>query len=803
MLISWNWLNRHVDLSGLDAREVGEAFTLKVAELEGVHEIGAGLEGARTALIEAVAPVEGSDKLSHVTVRDGQRTQTVVCGAPNVRDAVGRIGVLVPAGATLPDGTKIERATIRGVESNGMLASESELGLSEEHEGILLLDGDIAHGQALTDAVPVHDFVFEVDNKAITHRPDLWGHYGIAREVALLVDRPLKPLAPEVDFPKEGRVLVTVADPALCPRYTSAYFTGVQIAPSPAWLQCLLRATGVRPISNVVDLTNFVMMDVGNPMHAFDARQVAHHTIIVRRANEDEVITTLDGQERRCQRDDLLICDARRPVALAGIMGGENSEIKDDTTEVILEAANFDAQTIRRTSVRMGLRTESSARFEKALDPEAARTAALLFSRMMVDLIEGCRVVSRLVDEYSPLPTPPRIPLSPASVSERLGVPVTIGDIRRVLIKLGFEVQDRSSGDLSVGVPSWRATRDVAIPADLIEEIGRVHGYQNIPPQSPLVAVHKPALMPAKAQARAARRYLTEACGMHEALSYGFTWRPVLQRLGAEVGGRLELAHALSADMDRMRRSMIPNLLKFAEENGRFFDGYSLYEIGRVFEPVPGELPIQDRHVAAVVVDKVKSDADGEARFRSVKGMVEGLLGATRARSATFRRPTQAEIGFRKTWIHPQRAAAVLVGDEVIGLVSLLHPRAALALDMRGATSLLELNLDACLRAGARPARYTPLPRFPAIGFDVSFEVDEAVTAGALEQAIRDGLDTPWLQGAQLFGNYHLPDGKKSVSFHLTFRAVERSLKDKEVHKRVKSMVKHVGATMGATLRGG
>ncbi|MFT7626350.1 MAG: phenylalanyl-tRNA synthetase beta chain, partial [Myxococcota bacterium] len=734
MLISWNWLNRHVDLSGLDAREVGEQFTLKVAELDGVHEIGGGLDKMRCVRVESVAPVEGADKLTQVTVQDGETVITVVCGAPNARDSVGKIAVLCPSGSVMPDGKEIGTAVIRGVESSGMLASEAELGLSEDHDGIVLYDPlAVAPGQSFPHAVPVHDWVWEVDNKAITHRPDLWGHHGIAREVSVLVDRPFKDLDPRPAFGTEQRVTVSVQDAALCPRYMATVFEGVTVGPSPHWLQCLLRATGVRPISNVVDLTNFVMMDAGNPIHAFDARFVSGNAIDVRRATEGEIIKTLDGQDRVCTAETLLICDADKPVAVAGVMGGENSEIRDDTTDVILEAANFDPGSVRKTSVRLGLRTDASARFEKALDPASADTAARHFTQLMLDIIPGCRVVSPLVDIAAPTGRKLVVPLNPAAVSQRLGIDVPIGRIRRVLSGLGFEVQDRSSGLLHVGVPSWRATRDVAIPEDLIEEIGRAHGYLNIPQQPPRVEVQKPLRSPAKAQEKAAKRYLSAACGMNEVLSYAFTWTPMLERLGAPIGDRLELANKISADMGYMRQSMIPNLLKFVEENSRYFSEFGLYEIGRVFEPIPDELPHQPRRLAMV---RLHGDVDAETQWRQARGAVEGVLQSMGANGVSLKRMTEAQIGGFAAWIHPTRSAGLFLDDQIVGYVSLLHPRARQVLEPASPCSLAEIDLDRVLAGGKQDDGYQPLPKYPGVGFDLSFEVDEAVPSAAVGAVI-------------------------------------------------------------------
>ncbi|MFT5434731.1 MAG: phenylalanyl-tRNA synthetase beta chain, partial [Myxococcota bacterium] len=585
----------------------------------------------------------------------------------------------------------------------------------------------------------------------------------------------------------------------LCPRYMCTHLAGVTVEPSPQWLQWLLKATGVRPISNVVDLTNFVMMDLGNPLHAFDARFVAEHRIVVRRAEEGEVIRTLDGQDRTCDAEMLLICDGEKPVALAGVMGGETSEIRDDTTEVILESANFLAGSVRRTSTRHHLRSESSARFEKALDPELSELAAKQFCKLMVELIDGCRLVSPLVDVAAPKAADLWISLDPDLVSARLGLEIPLSQIRSVLGRLGFDVQDQSSGLLRVKVPTWRATKDVAIAEDLIEEIGRLHGYLNIPPKAPVVTVQPPRLPYYKLQGRRVRQFLSYGCGMHEVMSYAFTLRPLLERLGADIGGRVELANTISSDMDRMRRYLVPNLFNFAEKNARYRDEYALYETGRVFIPVDGELPDQPNMVGFV---DVRQSADPETQFRTLRGIVDGLLADLHAPPVEIVRPTVEQIGMR-VWMHPARSALILLDGVEIGYFGLIHPRARKVLNLKHPASFAELNLDVVMAATSPEVKYSPLARFPEIGFDVSFEVDEAVTAGSIESAIRGGLDTDWLRAATLFGNYHLENGKKSVSFHLAFRADDRSLTDDEVHGCVKTMIATVESSLGATLRGG
>jgi phenylalanyl-tRNA synthetase beta chain len=810
MFISWNWLNRHVDLSGLDPHDVGQLFTLKVAELDGIHDVGVGLDAMRTVRIDSVEPIEDAKKLSRVIVHDGDGQRQIVCGAPNVRDATGRTAILAPPGAVMPDGLEIREAEIRGVASAGMLASQKELGLSDDHAGIWLPIG-VEPGKALYDAIPVKDVVWEVDNKAITHRPDLWGHYGIAREVAVLTGRALKPLKSRVELGTEERVVVSVEDFVRCPRYTALVIEGVDVQPSPQWLQALLRATGVRPISNVVDLTNFVMLDLGNPTHAFDTRYLATDAndriaMHVRTADSDETLQTLDGETRHLNDEDLLICDAEKPVALAGIMGGADSEIRHDTTSVLLEAATFQSRTVRRTSARLGLRTDSSARFEKTLDPYLPESAAHHFCAELQKLCPSAKVVTPLVDIARTLPVPEPIRLEPELVSSRLGVNVPVGDIRETLTQLGFGVQDRSDGAMMVQVPSWRATKDVSIVEDLIEEIGRLVGYSNIPPQAPKVVVQAPELPLAKLQERSARRYLSFGSGLHEVMSYGFTWRPMLERLNADLTGRIEMDNTISAELDRMRRYLAPNLLNFAEKNARYESEFGLYEIGRVFTPVaPGVLPNQPRMAGGVLVRRTD---EVEGLFREARGIIEGLFEALGRPEVSLRPMKASDIGLRAAWVHPVRSAQFVAGagdsQVEVGYLSLLHPRARDVVDTgKSSVVLFEVDLDLVLSLSGGAQKYEPLPRYPASTFDVSFEVAASTPSAMLNAAIVEGAASEWLTSCELFGNYHLGEGKKSVSFHLTFRRDDGTLTDDQVHEVVDRLVTHVGTTHGAVLRGG
>jgi phenylalanyl-tRNA synthetase beta chain len=433
MKFSLQWLHRYVDLSDLlndteKVAELAERFTLSVAELEGYDQLGAELDTVIVARIESCEQHPNADRLRVCQVNDGSpELRTIVCGAPNARP--GLVTALALPGSKF-NGFKIKVSKVRGVESYGMLCAPDELGLGEGHEGIWELPSDLSPGVKLSEVMPVRDTVFEVDNKSITHRPDLWGHYGIAREVAGLLQRELRPLDTEVTLGESPAASVNVTDHVACPRYCALKIEEVTVTASPLWMQVLLHRCETRAINNLVDTTNFVMLELGQPLHAFDAREIHGEEITVRRAVEGERVTTLDRQERLLKSDDLLICDARRPVALAGVMGLENSEVRDDSTTLILEAANFTPEVVRRTAVRLGLRTEASSRFEKSLDPAYPKLGALRFVKLIQEMCPEARVASQLADSWPHPPTAVSVDTSVSYINHRLGTELS-GEVVR------------------------------------------------------------------------------------------------------------------------------------------------------------------------------------------------------------------------------------------------------------------------------------------------------------------------------------------------------------------------------------
>lgn len=799
MKFSWNWLSDYVDLAGVDPGAVADRFTLTVAELEGVEETGCGLKDVLVGRVAAVEPHPDADKLVVVEMDLGDRRVRGVSGAPNLR--VGLVTPLALPGCVLPGGVEVKSAEIRGVPSEVVVLSERETGLSDDHSGVIELPADIPLGAAFVDVLPVEDVVFDVDNKSITHRPDLWGHHGVAREVAAMLRLPLKPLETEIPAGDGDPLQVTVDDAADCPRYMALCYSGVKVGPSPFWMGQRLRAVGMRPISNVVDVSNFVMLATGEPTHAFDRRQLNGDAIRVRRAGDGEPFRTLDGIDHKLTKNDLLIADAQRGVALAGVMGGENSEIADDTADVVLECATFHPGLVRKTSVRHGIRTESSARFEKSLDPNLPSRAVALFTRLLLELSPGSSVSSRVYDVAGYSLEPVKVRLDPRYVASRLGTPVPPEKTRAILESLEFEVDAATDGAFEVTVPTFRATRDVSIPEDLVEEVGRVIGYDQVPPAPPSAPVSLVPRDPARALASRVRRILSFSCGLDEVLTYSFDSREVLERIGFEPPTPVRLKNTLSSDMATLRTDLVPNLLAAVEKNANRFGDFGLYEVGRVFhgEHTDEGIPLQTPHVGLALYDRGARAVDDDTRlYQRLKGMIQMLFRSLDRGDAKAEFPVAVD----RPWMHPRRSVSIDVGGVTVGTLCGVHPATMKGLDCLGNAVVAEIDLSAVADLEVLDRKFEPVPRFPSIQSDVSFVVEEKAPSGALEELVsaNGGEDLAGVELVAVYQGPPVPEGHKSLSFRMTFQAPDRTLSEEEVKTAVDRVVA-AARESGASIR--
>ena len=674
---------------------------------------------------------------------------------------------------------KLKKAKIRGVESIGMICAEDELGLGEDHDGIIVLPDDTPIGAPVADVLGARDEVFEVDNPAITHRPDLWGHVGFARELgALLGERFTPPTAEAADeafaqaagdpFP------VAIEDQDGCRRYVGVVIENVTNGTSPWWLRTRLEALGVRSIYLLVDLTNLVMLEQGQPIHAFDLRDVKGGRIVVRRARPGETMTTLDGETRTFVEDDLLIADEERAVAVAGIMGGENSEVREDTRTLLLEAANFDPVRVRLTAARLGLRTEASSRFEKGLDPEAAWHAARRFTQLVLEHCPEARVARPVADAY-PRPYPAvRIEMPYDLVSRRLGLRISDGEVRANLMDLGFEVHEERDV-LQVDVPSWRATKDVECAEDLVEEAGRLHGYEHVPATPPVGRLTPTLPPPMRRLERRLGDVLSLDLGYAETKTYAFYGPTDAQRVGLGDVEHLEVSSPITQEQDRMLLTTLPGLLRQAAGNVVREPGGRIWVANRLTIPREGDegLPTEVPVLGLLVWNRDGRDDPDGLLFRDLLADVRGALAGAPVGDVGVRDGQGEPLHERlpsPVWQHPGRRAVFTSGEKTLAIAGEVAPSVLRAYELPGRVAFAEIALDAVLGAVTEKGKtYRPIHRYPVVPFDVAVIVPRTTPAGDVAETIA-GVDTTCVRDVEVFDVYEgqgIPEGSRSLAFRL------------------------------------
>ena len=643
MKISVDWISDFVDLPGdLSDMELSERITLGVCEVEGHERSGAVISDVTVAAVTAVEPHPDADKLKLATVDlGGGKMATVVCGAPNCR-----VGIRVPyaaIGTTLPGGFTLEPKKIRGILSEGMLCAEDELGLSDDHGGLMELAPDAAIGVSLAEALgadDVNDLILDVDNKSLTHRPDCWGHYGLAREFAAVFQTPFKDRLNQqwADGIRKriaadgGEAPVTIhVNPDSANRgFLGLSVDGVKIGESPEWMRRRLNAAGMRPINSIVDISNYVMLETGIPNHIFDRTTIRGGRIVVRRAGTEQDFTTLDEQVRKIIPADTMVCDAEQVSAIAGVMGGLESSVADDTTQLMIEVANWTDAEIRRTGTRLGLRTDASQRYEKSLDSQQLEKALLRIYELVCELNPGAKAVGGVQSDNMPDPVKLAIETSPLRIASVLGEDVEEKRLIGILESLGFTVETIPGADPGpdlkgrthlVHVPTWRSTKDVECEADIVEEIGRIIGFDNITPESPAHDIEALRLSPAKTMFRKAQDFMVLRGRSLEIMTYPMVGEALLKKASWPVlNENLVLANALTQDHDRMRPSMIPSLLQAAAENCKEHDAFRIFECGRSYADLGGEEYSRDLHQIGIVFQENRQNP-----FRDLADTVEGL----------------------------------------------------------------------------------------------------------------------------------------------------------------------------------
>jgi len=804
MKVSLKWLRDYVDIK-LPPEELAERLTMSGLEVKGIQTTGETWDKVVIGEVTALDPHPNADRLKLATVDIGTEQVTTVCGAPNIE-----LGQRVPfahVGARLIDphteeAVQLKPAKIRGVASEGMVCSEKELGISDSHEGILVLPSEAPIGTSLGDYLG--DVIFDFD--VTPNRPDCLSVIGIVREIAALTDE--LPRLPKISYKETEESIdsfasVDIAEPDLCPRYCASLITGIKIAPSPGWFQQRLNSCGMRPINNVVDVTNYVMLEYGQPLHAFDYHKLKGRQIIVRRAENGEAITTLDGSKRALKPEILVIADKEEAVAVAGIMGGLDSEVTDKTDTILLESANFNQVTIRRGCSHLQFQSEASIRFDKGLNSELPLLPLKRATQLLLELAGG-RAAKGIIDVYPGKSEPKLILLSAQEVKRLSGLKVNIDGILKVLRALGFECQEGdSSSQISVSVPYWRS--DVKCSADLVEEVVRIIGYEKIPITrlgSPLPK-QKSKLSPSAQQSNLKEklRNMLTGFGFQEILTYSLVSLEKLQKLSPKLELKiqpLKVANPMTREQEYLRTNLRSGLLATLSHNQKFEQGgVRLFELGKVFLPRGRDLPEEKEMLCAVLSGpraELSWQADKEPLdFFDTKGVAESLLN---------------QLGLRATFnidddeiLLPGRGANIIIEDDKVGIVGSVHPRVAQAFELSNAICLIEIDLEKLLTKITGLKEYQPIPRFPNVIRDIALVVDEQVSYRTVENIIQS---FPLVMEVTLFDLYQgkqIPEGKKSFAIRIIYQSPNHTLTDEEVDQTQEQMLARLNQELGATLR--
>lgn len=786
MFVSINWIKEYVDLSGLDIKKLINGFTLATAEVEDIYVKG---EDIRDVVVGEILSVENhpnSKKLHLLKVDGGDRIYDVVCGAPNVRENM-KIA-FVKAGGRVPAG-EITKATVAGYESEGMCCSAFELGLSDDKSGLLEIDVDAKNGTDIKDIYPIDDIVFEVDNKSLTNRPDLWGIYGIAREFAALTGRPLKPLeTEELNYDGDEKIKVTIERPDLVYRYSCVKMDNITKNKSPFSMQIRLYYCGMRGINLLADLTNYIMLEMGQPTHAFDAKKIDE--IAIGTPEAPCKFTTLDNTERDITEDTLLIKNGTLPVAIAGIMGGLDSEIIGDTDSVVLECANFDGISVRKTSSRLGLRTDASARYEKMLDPEMTVTAAKRFYKLLKDIDPNARVASRLTDEYVRKYPEISIEFDKAYVDRYTGIDISSDRIYHTLTALGFGVT-KDGDSFKVSVPSYRATKDVTIKADIIEEITRIYGYDNFEIKTTCSPLKPVEPSPVKRETNEIKDILVKHYNLHEVHSY--IWCDVrrYKKLGIEVEDNVKVLNIESSDNGTIRNSMIPTLIAATADNKDFSDSFGIFEIGRVADGIKDDGTANEKlRLGIVLFDK--AIPENQLFFKAIS-IINTLFNDIKHKS-----PEYKKIAPKHAWQHPKNTAEIICDGKSVGVFNTLHPTNLAKIDKNAAVVAIEIDVDDFVAVKGENIVFIEPSTQQSTYYDLSLVLGKDTKFNHLENAWK-ALGISELSSVKVIDTYE-NNGIKSLTVRLVFSSKTRTLEMEEVQGWIDRILKNL-KDIGVALR--
>ncbi len=800
MRFTLSWLKEYVEFNN-PPEEIAERLTMSGLEVESIEYLGKGLEDIVVAQILDIRPHPNASKLVLCDVTDGTRKYNVVCGAKNMKTgdkvALARAGTRLPPSAKFPEGVLIQSARIRGEVSEGMLCAENEMGLGNEGDGILILSESARVGARLIDEMGLNDVIIEVG--VTPNRPDCLSVIGIAREVAAVLGKRVN--HPDYAVSEEGDDIgklasVEVIDSDGCPRYSCRVITGITIAPSPEWLKTRLEASGIRSINNVVDVTNLVLLELGQPLHAFDYDLIEGRKIIVRPAKEGESIETLDGIERTLTREDLLICDAQKPVAIAGVMGAANTEISELTRNILLESAYFNPVRVRRTSRRANLRSESSYRFERGVDPNGV-VRALDRASELIRRLSGGSVARGKIDVYPNPIMPKELSLSTGRVNSVLGAEIESEGIRQILEGLEIKALNTKGGEISFRVPTFRV--DITREIDLVEEVARHYGYNSIDATLPAVRMKTEGVKKEKAIEGRLKDVLT-SLGFLEVINYSFE-DPEFLGLFSE-NEPLRILNPLTKEGSVMRTNLIAGILRNVILNlSHQVRDIRVFEIGRVFIPGENRLPLEIRKIAGAVTGKRQADIwdKEEFDFFDLKGILERVFEVFSI-SEGVRFEEAPQIRF----LHAGKSAKALLGGEEAGFFGELHPEFQERLGISKRVYIFEIDLDK-LSSSIKGVekRFRPLPKFPSVRRDIALVVDERVAVGDVLNEIKK-VESSLIEDVNVFDVFKgepVGKGKKSIAVSMILRASDKTLTDEEANEAQAKALKRLESALGAELR--
>jgi phenylalanyl-tRNA synthetase beta chain len=816
MKLTRNWLQEYVDISDLSPEEIAEHLTMLGLEVDSVTPLGAELAPLQTGLVLATSRHPNADKLTLCQVQVGEQELSIVCGAPNVRQGL-RVVVALP-GTVLPGNLKIGTSKIRGVESSGMICSEKELALGTSHEGIMELPEEVEHGRTFIEAMELADLGIEVD--LTPNRPDCSSVIGIARELAGVVDKPLTlPVCDNLIGNDSLEFAVEIEDTQRCPRYAARLLKGIRVAPSPWWLRRRLLSVGLRPINNIVDVTNFVMLEYGQPLHAFDFDTLSGKKIVVRTPREKErSFTTLDGLSRQLDPDMLLICDAEKPVAMAGVMGGLDSEVTEKTTNVLLESACFNPVSIRQTARKLNLASDASYRFERGVDPEGTVTA-LNRAAALIQEIAGGEAPAEGIDRFPGKVAPKTITLSTRRSNSLLGLKLTREEIAKLLASIAIPTQPTGTDELLVTPPSFRV--DIEREADLIEEVARRYGYNRIPTSLPQVSLSYPEQDADRLKRQHTSEQLT-AAGYNEAINYSFNAAASIELLEiAREDQRhttLPLLNPLSEEQGVMRTMLLPGLLDNVRRNLNYQQtAIRLFELGKVFFPTgEKQQPLEKHRLTGVLVGNRHGGASPlhfkaeEVDLLDAKGGVEALLQSMGLNTAKQKQAGGEPLVFaevtaesREPFAEARYSLDLLCGPIRLGSLGLIRADVLRRFAIKHPVFYFDLDYDALCSLPAMKPAFSSLPVYPAVQRDIALLVAEEVRAGELPTAVRNSGD-PLVESCEIFDIFRgekIPAGYKSVALTITYRSAKKTLTEKNVEKSHAKIVELLTATFKGNIR--